>query len=92
MNSETARQLADTGVDAPFWHGLDSGLESARAQMFRAYPRASIPPPFESWDHYESTVGAVLRAGDLPDYTFLWWDLRPHPRLGTVEVRAMDSQ
>jgi carboxylate-amine ligase len=38
------------------------------------------------------TVSLVLAAGDLPDYTYLWWDVRPHPRLGTVEVRAMDAQ
>lgn len=79
-------------VNSPFWHGLDSGHASARAQMFRAYPRADIPRAFASWDEYDSTIAAILQAGDLPDYTFLWWDLRPHPRLGTVEVRAMDSQ
>src|SRR5436190_5907564 len=79
-------------ANSPFWHGIDSGLASARAQLFRAFPRAEIPRPFASWDEYESTTDAVVRAGDLPDYTYLWWDLRPHPNLGTVEVRAMDAQ
>jgi len=84
--------LQALAANSPFWHGRDSRLASARAQMFRAYPRADIPRAFGSWDEYESAVDAVRRAGDLPDYTFLWWDLRPHPRLGTVEVRAMDAQ
>lgn len=84
--------LQALAANSPFWHGQDSGLESARAQMFRAYPRADIPQAFASWDEYEASVAAILAAGDLPDYTFLWWDLRPHPKLGTVEVRAMDSQ
>ena len=79
-------------TNSPFWHGIDSGLQSSRAQMFRAYPRAEITQAFASWDEYEASVASVLEAGDLPDYTFMWWDLRPHPKLGTVEVRAMDSQ
>jgi carboxylate-amine ligase len=60
--------------------------------MRRAYPRTEVPPAFTSWDEYESTVAAVLAAGDVPDYTFLWWDVRPHPKLGTVELRVMDAQ
>jgi carboxylate-amine ligase len=84
--------LQALAANSPFWHGQDSLMASARAQMFRAYPRADIPPAFATWDDYEETVAAVVRAGDLEDYTFMWWDLRPHPKLGTVEVRAMDAQ
>jgi carboxylate-amine ligase len=78
--------------NSPFWHGVDSGLATARAQLFRGYPRSDIPAAFASFEHFEETVAAVVAAGDAPDYTFLWWDVRPHPRLGTVEVRAMDAQ
>ena len=84
--------LQALATNSPFWHGLDSGHQSARAQMFRAYPRADIPQAFASWDEYEASVASVVSHGDLEDYTFMWWDLRPHPKLGTVEVRAMDSQ
>jgi carboxylate-amine ligase len=77
---------------SPFWHGIDSGFETARAQHFRGYPRAIIPPAFGSWDAYERFVGHWTRAADVEDYTYLWWDLRPHPKLGTLEVRAMDAQ
>jgi carboxylate-amine ligase len=77
---------------SPFWHGADSGLASARAQLFRGYPRADIPDAADSWEQYAERVQDVVAAADAPDYTFLWWDLRIHPRLGTVEVRAMDAQ
>jgi glutamate---cysteine ligase / carboxylate-amine ligase len=78
--------------NSPFWHGVDSGLATSRAQLFRGYPRGDIPRAFASFADFEASVAAVVAAGDAPDYTFLWWDVRPHPRLGTVEVRAMDAQ
>lgn len=84
--------LQGLAAHSPYWHGLDSGFASARAQLFRGFPRAVIPPAFASWEDYEAYVDAWLSAGDAPDYTFLWWDIRPHPRLGTVELRAMDAQ
>jgi carboxylate-amine ligase len=84
--------LQALAANSPFWHGRDSGLASARAQVFRALPRSEIPRAFGSFDEYAERVEALVAAGDLADYTFLWWDIRPHPVLGTVEVRAMDSQ
>jgi carboxylate-amine ligase len=79
-------------ANSPFWHGRDSGLASARAQVFRALPRSEIPAAFGSFDEYVESVETLAAAGDMPDYTFLWWDIRLHPVLGTVEVRSMDSQ
>jgi carboxylate-amine ligase len=84
--------LQALSANSPFWFGMDSGLASARAPLFRGFPRAQIPRAFADYDDYAQTVAAVLLAGGLPDYTFLWWDLRPHPAHGTVEVRAMDGQ
>jgi carboxylate-amine ligase len=84
--------LQALAANSPFWHGVDSGLASARAQLFRGYPRGDIPRAFASFEDFEESVAAVVAAGDAPDYTFLWWDVRPHPRLGTVEIRAMDAQ
>jgi carboxylate-amine ligase len=84
--------LQALAANSPFWHARDSGLASARAQLFRGYPSADIPRAFDSFDDYAESVAGVVAAGELPDYTFLWWDIRPHPRLGTIEVRAMDSQ
>ena len=84
--------LQALAAHSPWWHGLDSGFETARAQLFRGYPRGYIPPAWESWDHYASWTAEVVAAAEVPDYTYLWWDLRPHPKLGTLEVRAMDAQ
>jgi carboxylate-amine ligase len=84
--------LQALAAHSPFWHGRDSGFATARAQLFRGFPRAVIPPAFAGWDDYCEAVDAWVAAGALPDYTYLWWDIRPHPRLGTVEVRAMDAQ
>ncbi len=60
--------------------------------MFRAFPTSEIPAAFTSFAEYAESVETLVAAGGLPDYSFLWWDVRPHPVLGTVEVRAMDSQ
>jgi carboxylate-amine ligase len=84
--------LQALAANSPYWHGRDSGFASARSIVFRAFPRSTIPPTFAGWEHYEDIVRWCVEAGDLPDYTYLWWDLRPSPNLGTVEVRAMDAQ
>jgi carboxylate-amine ligase len=84
--------LQALAAHSPYWHGRDAGFATARAQLFRGFPRADIPRPFAGWDDYVGTVEAAAAAGGLPDYTYLWWDIRPSPALGTVEVRAMDAQ
>jgi carboxylate-amine ligase len=84
--------LQALAAHSPYWHGMDSGFASARTMVFRMFPRSTIPPAFAGWDHYADVVGWWEATGDLPDYTYLWWDLRPSPKLGTVEVRAMDAQ
>ena len=84
--------LQALAANSPFWHGRDSGLASARAHVFRALPSSEIPPIFASFDEYAEVVETLCAAAEVPDYTVLWWDIRPAPVLGTVEVRAMDSQ
>jgi carboxylate-amine ligase len=79
-------------ANSPYWFGRDSGLASARAALVRAYPRRGVPRAFVDFSDYVSTVSAITAAGELEDYTLIWWDVRPHPRLGTVEVRELDSQ
>jgi len=83
------RALAAT---SPYWFGRDSGLASARSAILQSYPRVSTPPPFRSYDEYVETVESVVAAAGVPDYTHVWWEQRPHPRYGTLEVRFMDSQ
>jgi carboxylate-amine ligase len=84
--------LQALAAHSPYWHGRDSGFASARSMLFRGFPRAIIPPAFAGWEHYADFVGWWEQTADVPDCTYLWWDLRPSPRLGTVEVRAMDAQ
>jgi carboxylate-amine ligase len=84
--------LEALAANSPFWHGLDSGLASARRALRRSFPRVGIPPHFHDYDHYERAIEEVVSAGELSDYSFVWWEVRPHPRFGTVELRAMDSQ
>jgi carboxylate-amine ligase len=78
--------------NSPYWHGRDSGLASARRTLRRGFPRVGIPPAFSSYSEYEEVLGTTMEAAGVDDYTFVWWELRPHPRFGTIEVRAMDSQ
>jgi glutamate---cysteine ligase / carboxylate-amine ligase len=84
--------IAALAANSPFWHGQDSGLASARAAVLRSFPRTGIPRAFTSYDDFLHAVERITAAGELPDYTTIWWDIRLHPRLGTLEVRVPDSQ
>jgi glutamate---cysteine ligase / carboxylate-amine ligase len=84
--------LAGLAAGTPFWFGRDSGFDSARATMIRAFPGRGIPPAFRDYEEYAEAVERSVRASGLDDRTLLWWDVRPHPRFGTIEVREMDVQ
>jgi carboxylate-amine ligase len=84
--------LAALCANSPFRAGEDSGMASARAAVVRAYPRFEMPPEFGSYAEFLRVADQLVLAAGVDDYTYLWWDVRPHPRLGTVEVRAMDVQ
>jgi carboxylate-amine ligase len=75
-----------------FWQGRDTGLASARTPLFQAFPRVGIPRAFGSYGVYAETVDLLIRTEAVPEPTFLWWDVRPQPALGTVEIRVMDAQ
>jgi carboxylate-amine ligase len=84
--------LLALATNSPFWQGRDTGLASARIPIFQAFPRAGVPRRFTDYADYVETVDLLLRCEAFPEPTFLWWDLRPQPRFGTVEVRVMDAQ
>jgi carboxylate-amine ligase len=77
---------------SPYWHGHDSGLACSRAAIIRSYPRTTMPPALSSWDEYLRKIDSLLAIEEVPDYTYVCWELRPHPRLGTIELRVMDAQ
>ena len=79
-------------ANSPYWAGRDTRLASVRVKIFNLVPRSGLPPRFCSWEDFEGYVEALVRAGSIPDYSLCWWDVRPHPRLGTVELRAPDMQ
>ena len=79
-------------ANSPFWHGIDAKLASARFVLRRGFPRVEVPRAFRDFEDWVEAIQPLLAAGDLPDYTYVWWDVRPHPNLGTVEVRVMDAQ
>jgi carboxylate-amine ligase len=84
--------LLALSANSPFWRGAHSGLQSTRTPIFRAFPRVGIPPRYEDFDDWSRRIDFMRTTQVIPDYTYLWYDVRPHPNFGTVEIRAMDSQ
>jgi carboxylate-amine ligase len=84
--------LQALAANSPYRHGRDTGLASAREVTVRGWPRSGVPRAMRDYADFETVASRLARAADVPDYTWFWWKLRPHPRLGTVEVRALDAQ
>jgi carboxylate-amine ligase len=78
-------------ASSPFWRGEPTGLSSSRQMVFSAFPRSGPPPRFRDYADYASVVGQLERSGCIADYTHIWWDIRLHPRLGTIEIRICDA-
>ncbi|MEQ8443527.1 MAG: carboxylate-amine ligase [Alphaproteobacteria bacterium] len=77
-------------TSSPFWQGRDTGLRSYRLSVFDELPRTGLPEHFDSWSHYEKHVETLVDAGSLEDGSKLWWDIRPHFRFPTLEMRICD--
>ena len=84
-------QLLALSASSPFWRGEPTGLQSSRQMIFSAFPRSGVPPRFDSYESFASLIGQLERTGCIADYTHIWWDIRLHPRLGTVELRVCDA-
>jgi carboxylate-amine ligase len=84
--------LAALTGNSPFRDGADTGLASARAAAVRSYPRFELPRAFRDYEDFLRVADQLIAAAGVSDYTYIWWDVRPHPKLGTVEVRGMDIQ
>lgn len=82
--------LQALSANSPFQEGVDSGHASARTQVVRGYPRFQMPRGFRDYADFLEVADQLTAAAGVDDYTYIWWDVRPHPRLGTVEVRAVD--
>jgi carboxylate-amine ligase len=84
-------ELAAIAGNSPFVGGEDTGLASVR-QLGETFPRTGMPPPFASWEALAAYLRWGRRGGLFPDGTHFWWDLRPHLRHGTLELRVPDAQ
>jgi glutamate---cysteine ligase / carboxylate-amine ligase len=83
--------LLALSASSPFWRSEPTGLASSRQMVFSAFPRSGPPPRFRDYADYAEVVGTLERTGCISDYTSIWWDIRLHPRLGTVEIRICDA-
>jgi carboxylate-amine ligase len=90
--SEYAPLLLALSANSPYWQGMDTGYESTRVKIFESFPRAGMPPAFPDYESFEAYVDLMVEAGAMEDYTYCWWDVRPHPKIGTIELRIPDTQ
>jgi carboxylate-amine ligase len=85
--------LLALSANSPYLDQRDSGLHSARTQMFtKSFPRCGVPEPFGDWATWADYVELLIRTGSIVEFTQLWWSIRPHHSFGTVEVRICDAQ
>jgi carboxylate-amine ligase len=84
-------QFLALSASSPFWRGEATGLASSRQMVFAAFPRSGLPPRFRDYNDYAEVVGQLEKTGCIKDYTHIWWDIRLHPRFGTVEIRVCDA-
>jgi glutamate---cysteine ligase / carboxylate-amine ligase len=84
--------LQALSANSPFRDGADSGHASARTSVVRSYPRFQVPRRFSDYEDFCRVADQLIAAAGVDDYTYIWWDVRPHPKFGTVEVRALDVQ
>ncbi|MFN2627335.1 MAG: carboxylate-amine ligase [Gaiellaceae bacterium] len=84
-------QLLALSASSPFWRGEPTGMRSSRQMVFAAFPRSGPPPRFRDYADYAEVVGQLEKTGCIADYTHIWWDIRLHPRLGTIEIRVCDA-
>jgi carboxylate-amine ligase len=85
--------LLAISANSPFVDRIDSGLHTARTQVFtKSFPRCGVPDVFGSWRAWADYVELLVRTGSIVEFTQLWWSVRPHHQFGTVEVRICDAQ
>ena len=82
--------LALTG-SSPYWEGRDTGLASSRSKVFEGLPTAGLPAPIENWSDFEQFMETLVSSAAISTVREVWWDIRPHPEFGTVELRMCDG-
>ncbi|MBV9097829.1 MAG: glutamate--cysteine ligase [Frankiaceae bacterium] len=78
-------------ASSPYWMGTDTGLASARSKVFEGLPTAGLPYQLSGWDDFEQFMETLISAQTISTIREVWWDVRPHPQFGTVELRICDG-
>jgi carboxylate-amine ligase len=78
-------------ASSPFWVGADTGLASARSKVFEGMPTAGLPYQLSGWDRFEDYMETLISTHAIESVREVWWDIRPHPDFGTVELRICDG-
>lgn len=78
-------------ASSPYWHSFDTGMASVRTKIFESLPTAGLPPPLADWAEFDSFMDTLIAAGAISSVREVWWDVRPHPNFGTVELRMCDA-
>jgi glutamate---cysteine ligase / carboxylate-amine ligase len=78
-------------ASSPWWHGRDTGLASTRSKVFEGLPTAGVPQMLGSWDEFSELMTTLISARSISSIREIWWDIRPHPNFGTVELRICDG-
>lgn len=78
-------------VHSPFWEGEDTALKSFRTVVFGTLPTAGLPFYFNDWDDYTRLIDCFISTGTIETIREIWWDVRPHPDFGTIEIRICDT-
>ena len=78
-------------ASSPYWHGRDTGLASSRSKVFENLPTAGLPYRLGGWDEFEEFMETLVNAQAITSIREVWWDIRPHPDFGTVELRICDG-
>lgn len=83
--------LLALSASSPFWHGEDTGLASVRVKIFESLPAAGLPYRMINWGEFQRFMNTLMQAGAIESIREIWWDVRPHPIFGTIEVRIADA-
>ncbi|MCK5075172.1 MAG: YbdK family carboxylate-amine ligase [Calditrichia bacterium] len=83
--------LIAMSASSPIWNGEVTGLASTRSKIFEALPNAGMPPYLKNWKEFEILANQLLRSNSIDSIRDIWWDIRPHSRFGTLEIRVCDA-
>lgn len=83
--------LLALSASSPYWEGTDTGLASCRSKVFEGLPTAGLPAPLDSWSDFEQFMETLVASRAISTVREVWWDVRPHPDFGTVELRMCDG-